>query len=357
MRRRAISSDGSKTSSRDRRVSRPRPRPARLPRLRSTRTWWLVALEVPARLEETVVAALWEEGCLGVETRGLPRPRQSRETWSNAGPPASKRSRVPLAVFFPGTLKTGEPSVRVRRALAVAGLRAPVGRPRRVADRRWVEEWQKTLRPMPIGRRLLALPEGLEPPPGNRRIVLRIPFGQAFGTGEHASTRLSLGLLEASLQPGDEVLDLGTGTGILALAAVRLGARRAFAVDADPVAVAVARRTLRMNRAPATGPATSASRTHPVTVRRADAARALAGRRYDFALVNIGARVIRDLLPALAQRARPRARIVLAGLLIEDEPDLLRRARKAGLRFAARRRARPWSALLLRAPAKGSRRR
>ncbi len=353
MRRRAISSDGSKTSSRDRRVSRPRPRPARLPRLRSTRTWWLVALEVPARLEETVVAALWEEGCLGVETRGLPRPRQSRQTWSNTGPATMKR-RLPLAVFFPGTLTAGEPAARVRRALAVAGLRAPVGRPRRVADRRWVEEWQKTLRPMPIGRRLLALPEGLEPPPGNRRIVLRIPFGQAFGTGEHASTRLSLGLLEASLHPGDEVLDLGTGTGILALAAVRLGARRAFAVDADPVAVTVARRTLRMNRAPATGPATSASRTDSVTVRRADAARALAGRRYDFALVNIGARVIRDLLPALAQRARPRARIVLAGLLIEDERDLLRRAREAGLRFAARRRARPWSALLLRAPAKDS---
>ena len=310
---------------------------------------------MPARLEETVVAALWEQGCLGVETRGLPPPRQSRETWSNEGPPASKRSRVPLAVFFPGTLKTGEPSARVRRALSAVGLRADAVRARRVADRAWVEEWQKTLRPMPIGRRLLALPEGLEAPPGNGRIVLKIPFGQAFGTGEHASTRLSLGLLEESLLPGDEVLDLGTGTGILALAAVRLGARKACAVDADPVAVAVARRTLRMNRPPRTTRGAgrrgiAVSRTERVTVRRADAARALAGRRFDFALVNIGARVIRDLLPALAERARPGARIVLAGLLIEDERDLLRRAREAGLRLEARRHARPWSALLLSAP-------
>jgi ribosomal protein L11 methyltransferase len=350
MRRRAISSDGSKTSSRDVRVSRPR--------LRSTRTWWQVPLEVPARLEETIVAALWEEGCLGVETRGLlPPRRQPRGTWRDDGPPF--RSRVPLAVFFPGTLKNGEASARVRRALVAAGLAgvtrpgALAGRARRVADRRWVEEWQKSLRPMPIGRRLLALPEGLNPPPDNGRIILRIPFGQAFGTGEHASTRLSLAFLEEHLRPGEEVLDLGTGTGILALAAVRLGARRVFAVDADPVAVAVARRTLEMNRLPRGAGAVRS----PVTVRRADAGAALARRRFDFALVNIGARVIRDLLPALAKRARPRARIVLAGLLIEDERDLLRRAREAGLRCEARRRARPWSALLLSAPGRRSARR
>jgi len=296
------------------------------------------------------VAALWEEGCLGVETLGLRSPRgQPRDTWSGDGPPARLRSRVPLEVFFPGTLRTGEPSARVRRALGRVGPRLPglsAGRARRVADRRWVEQWQRTLRPMPIGRRLLALPEGVNPPPGHGRIVLSIPFGQAFGTGEHASTRLSLALLEEHLRPGEEALDLGTGTGILALAAVRLGARRAFAVDADPVAVAVARRTLRLNRV-----------RRGVTLRRAAAAAALAGRRFDFALVNIGARVIRDLLPALAQRARPRARIVLAGLLIEDEKDLLRRAREAGLRLEARRRARPWSVLLLRAPGRRSARR
>ena len=313
---------------------------------------------MPARLEEMVVAALWEEGCLGVETGGLRCPRgQPHDTWSADGPSPRLRSRLRLEVFFPGTLRTGEPSARVRRALAAAsraaGGRARPGRPglaagraRRIADRRWVAEWQRTLRPMPIGRRLLALPEGLNPPSGHGRIVLKIPFGQAFGTGEHASTRLSLALLEEHLRTGEEVVDLGTGTGILALAAVRLGARRAFAVDADPVAVAVARRTLRMNRV-----------RRGVTLRRAGAAAALAGRRFDFALVNIGVRVIRDLLPELAKRARPRARIVLAGLLIEDEKDLLRRAREVGLRFQARRRARPWSVLLLSAPGRRSARR
>src|SRR5436189_1467036 len=100
MRRRAISSDGSKTSFRDRRVSRAR--------LGSTRTWWQVPLEVPARLEEMVVAALWEEGCLGVETGGLRCPRgQPHDTWSADGPSPRLRSRLRLEVFFPGTLRTG----------------------------------------------------------------------------------------------------------------------------------------------------------------------------------------------------------------------------------------------------------
>ena len=122
-----------------------------------------------------------------------------------------------LEAWFPGRSATAIVGRRVRARLAGAGV-APALRPRvrRVADGRWVEAWQKTLKPMPIGRRLLALPEGCRPPAGSDRIVLRIPFGQAFGTGEHASTRLSLRLLERWLVRGDRVVDLGTGTAILA---------------------------------------------------------------------------------------------------------------------------------------------
>src|SRR5207247_7504809 len=79
------------------------------------------------------------------------------------------------------------------------------------------------------------------------RTLIRVRFGQAFGTGEHASTRLCLRLLETHLRPGATVADLGTGSGILAMAACRLGARRVIAVDDDEVALGVARANLRDN--------------------------------------------------------------------------------------------------------------
>ena len=297
----------------------------------STRTWWEVRLRVAARFEEEAVAALWNTRCLGVESRRRLRSEDPE------GPAQQGRGRVTLFAFYPASRAPRPLAQGVRRALSEAAIPgAAASRPRRVADQRWVERWQHSLRAMPIGRRFLALPEGCPAPGAGRRIPLRIPFGQAFGTGEHASTRLSLALLESTLKDGDRVIDVGTGTGILAIAALRLGARSALGIDSDPVAVSVARQTRRMNRI---GPA--------LILRRADAADALRRSGCDVALVNIGARVIRDLLPRLSRALRPGGRAILAGLLVEDERDLVRCARRAGLRLAARRRKPPWSALLV----------
>ena len=299
---------------------------------RLTRTWWEIRLRIPALHEEDTVAVLWDTRCLGVESRGR---RRSED-------PDARRDRgsITLAAFYSSSRPAASLAAVVRRALRGAGVPAArVSRPRRLADRRWVERWQRSLRPMPIGRRFLAVPEGCDPPPRTRRIVLRIPFGQAFGTGEHASTRLSLIHLESALLEADRVIDLGTGTGILAVAALRLGARSVTAIDSDPVAIAVARQTCRMNRV-----------GRGLALRRADAASALVRGRHDVALVNIGARVIRELLPRLARALRPGGRAVLAGILVEDEPDLLRRARRGGLRLLSRKRSRPWSSILLAKP-------
>jgi ribosomal protein L11 methyltransferase len=293
---------------------------------RSGTGWIAVTVRVPARLEEAVVTAFAFEGCLGVETRSTARSRQD--------------PRVTIVTWF-----SGRRTLPAVTRLAAARLRAAgvpsASRPRvaRVADGRWVESWQKSLRPMPIGRRIMALPEGCATPPASKRLVIRIPFGQAFGTGEHASTRLSLRLLERHLHAGDRVVDLGTGTAILSVAALGLGAGQVLAVDNDPIALRVARDTLARNGV-----------EDRIELRRDDASGALRGGVFDLALVNIGASVIERILPALAASLTPYGAAILAGILVEDEPLLAARASDLGLEVADRLRLRPWSALLVSRP-------
>jgi ribosomal protein L11 methyltransferase len=266
---------------------------------------------------------LWDSGCLGVEVRPL----------GGRGP----RARVRLDAYYAGGVSQRAVAGRLAAALRAVGLgKRSAPRLREVADRRWAERWQKTLRPMAIGRRFLVVPEGCAAPAAGGRHVLKVRFGQAFGTGEHATTRAVLRLMERWLRTGDRVLDLGTGTGILAMAAFRLGSGPIAAIDSDPAAIAVARANLRLN-----------GLDGRILLTRTDALSIDGRGPIDLALVNIGAGVIRGLLPRLAPVLSPRARAILAGLLIDDEEEILAAARAAGLRLLDRRRSRPWSALVL----------
>jgi ribosomal protein L11 methyltransferase len=288
--------------------------------------WIAVTVRVPARQEEAVVTAFAFEGCLGIETRSTARRRDD--------------PRATIVIWFSGRRALRTVTRLAASRLAAAGVPSRVQpRVNRIADGRWVESWQKSLRPMPIGRRILALPEGCATPSSTRRIVIHIPFGQAFGTGEHASTRLCLRLIEKHLDPGGRVVDLGAGTAILSVAAARLGAGPILAVDNDPVALRVARDTLRRN-----------GLAGRIELRRDDASAGLRGRTVDMALVNIGATVIERLLPGLRAALAPGGCAVLAGVLIDDERHLAARARELGLEVDDRLRQRPWSALLVRRP-------
>jgi ribosomal protein L11 methyltransferase len=99
-----------------------------------------------------------------------------------------------------------------------------------IKDINWSESWKKHYRPIKIGKRLIILPSWLEPP-DKTRIPIHIDPGMAFGTGTHPTTQLCLEMLEDYTPPGGDVLDIGCGSGILSIAALKLGARRAFGVD------------------------------------------------------------------------------------------------------------------------------
>lgn len=210
-----------------------------------------------------------------------------------------------------------------------------------VPDQDWIRLSQEGLPPVRAGRFFVygahdkgAVPSGVIP--------LRIEAGLAFGTGHHESTALCLALLShiARRRSFGHALDLGCGTGVLAIAAARLWKRRVVAADIDPVAIAVARENVSLNSA------SPLVRTH-VADGVPNAAR---GRRFDLILANILASPLTRLAPQIARALGPRGVLILSGILCWQENLVLGFYRPHGLVLRERRRDGNWSALLLERP-------
>jgi ribosomal protein L11 methyltransferase len=173
-------------------------------------------------------------------------------------------------------------------------------------DQDWVRRSQAQFEPLRVGR--LWLGATWHTAPAGVEHVVRIDPGLAFGTGSHPTTQLALGFLERSLRGGERVLDYGCGSGILAIAAAKLGASQVDAVDVDPLAVEVTR-----DNAHANG----------VTL-KAFLPEALAPARYDVLVANILAQPLIDLAPVLATHAGQGARLALSGVLESQAGEVAR---------------------------------
>lgn len=182
------------------------------------------------------------------------------------------------------------------RASGLAG--APQFALARVDDDDWVRRSREQFAPLAIGTRLWVGPSWHEPPPGVPA-ALRLDPGLAFGTGSHPSTRLALRFLERAVRGGESVLDYGCGSGILAIAAAKLGAAHVDAVDIDPQALEATAANAQVNR---------------VSV-RVEAPDALPAARYDVVVSNILAQPLMLLAPLLASRTAPGGKIALSGIL------------------------------------------
>jgi len=200
-----------------------------------------------------------------------------------------------------------DPRVCAAVLTAVLGLPEDAIRIEHLADRPWEREWLKDFRPMRFGRRLWVCPGGQRAPAADA-VVLELDPGLAFGTGTHATTALCLEWLDGHDLAGRRVLDYGCGSGILALAALRLGAGSATAFDIDPQAVLATRENAGRNGLEAR-----------LTVVEAPAA--IQG-PFDVVLANILAGPLVSLAPALAGHCAARGTIVLAGLLDAQAPEV-----------------------------------
>lgn len=212
---------------------------------------------------------------------------------------------------------------RVRRRLAEVDARGELQlRWRRAPGRDWTELWKRGLGPRRVGRRMVVAPGWSEVEPGEGEVVVRVDPGMAFGTGEHGTTRGALRLLEDVVEPGDRVLDVGTGSGVLALAAARLGAE-ALGVESDGDAVRTARENVRRNGLEGRVEILELEATPALL-------RLLAPPEYELVVANILAPALTRLLPGLGAVVRPGGRMILGGVLEEERGEMEGAARRHG---------------------------
>ena len=178
-----------------------------------------------------------------------------------------------------------------------------------VQEEDWANAWRAYFKPFRVGQRLVVIPswESYELQEGE--IPLYLDPGMAFGTGTHATTSLCLRLLEKVVKPGARVLDVGTGSGILAIAAAKLGASPVVAIDIDPVAVRVAQENVAKNQVAVDVRETTVDKVEPDGC--------------DLVVANIIAAVIIDLLPEFAGRMKPGGKLLASGIIDSKKQQVL----------------------------------
>ena len=184
-----------------------------------------------------------------------------------------------------------------------------------VPDRDWTRVWMDQFKPMRFGRRLWIYPSNIEPPVGeNTNVIVRLDPGLAFGTGTHPTTALCLEWLDATDLVGKTVIDFGCGSGVLAIAALKLGAARVLGVDNDPQALAASRDNAERN-----GVSDRLTLSMPEDFMDAPA---------DVLVANILAGPLVELAPRFAASLKPLGSFALSGILEEQQHELLDRYRE-----------------------------
>ncbi|MBW1916918.1 MAG: 50S ribosomal protein L11 methyltransferase [Deltaproteobacteria bacterium] len=296
----------------------------------STPQWLEIRIEIPERIQEEVSLFLTEWSGRGVILEDDPL----------ASRPAA---RMGIKVYFPaeefGPLQEMELQQYLQRLESHGYQIGPVVR-RYLVEEDWAHAWQAHFKPRKLTRRIVIRPPWEDYQPAPEEIVLTIYPGMAFGTGRHPTTRLCLQALEEILEqwpsPGTpgwwQALDVGTGTGILALAAARFGAR-VLAIDIDPEAVAATRKNILLNQL-------------QDRVRAEDLTLDSIRQRFGLILANLTAVDLQSLAESLAGRVQPGGWLIVSGFLQDDVPRLLTHFATQGLALTHTYSQEDWVALV-----------
>ncbi|MBI2962746.1 MAG: 50S ribosomal protein L11 methyltransferase [Deltaproteobacteria bacterium] len=287
------------------------------------RRWLEVSIEVPPAAADALSLRLVERGAPGVIEEGAGERVRLRAHFAAEAESGALGEEIggwlrQLEEFFPGCAAASP---------AIA----------RIDEEDWAEGWKQGFAPLDVGARLRVRPPWSAPDAGGRLDVVIEP-AMAFGTGRHASTLgclLAIEEIAGTGEPAPAVLDVGTGSGILAIAAARLGAGAVTAIDLDPVAIEAARRNVARNG------------LADVVTLRVGSLEAVNG-RFEWIVANLYSGLLRASMGGFAERAAARGWLVAAGLLDADRDAVVAAAGTSGWREHARRSIDGWTTLAFR---------
>ncbi len=277
-----------------------------------TNKWLEINLAVPDQAVDTVSQILLDLGCTGITAA-----EKALDTFI-VPPPEVLANDPVLRAYFNYPENVGLLCESIQQALSsLVGLYPELANlhleHRQLADHDWASDWQQHFPPFKVGDRLVIHPSWIDWPDTGNEVVLTLDPGQAFGTGTHATTGLCLEAIAehfAGDAPPQKVLDVGTGSGILAMAAAALGAQEVLAIDIDSDACGVAAENVQLNK------------LDPLVTVSSKTLDLISG-QYDLVLANILAAENLRLANQLVERLAPQGRLVLSGILIEQERQVI----------------------------------
>jgi ribosomal protein L11 methyltransferase len=247
---------------------------------------------------------------------------------------------VTIRTYLPLDAETETTRQHIEQALWHLGQMRPVGplHVRALEEEDWANSWKRFYSVQRVGTRTVIVPSWLEYEPAPDEVVLHLDPGMAFGTGLHPTTQLCVRLLERFARPEVQMLDLGTGSGILAIAAAKLGAAPVLALDTDPVAVEVARENLTRN--------TVRGNVHATVGTLGTLALPFAMPPYDLVVANIIADVLIALAADLEVVLTPGGTLISSGIILDREDEVTLTYAAAGLTLRERHQQGDWVALV-----------
>jgi ribosomal protein L11 methyltransferase len=298
--------------------------------------WLEVSLTVNGELAESVADVFARFAPNGVMTEQGVKFLDEEDEGTATGP-------ITVRAYLEVNDQLEETRQKLEESLFYLGMITPVPTPtyKQIADQNWMEAWKQHYKPILIGQRLLILPAWLESPEPNR-IPIKIDPGMAFGTGTHPTTQLCLELMEKAVIGNWElVIDVGCGSGILSIAALKLGASKVLGVDIDIESVKNSRENADLNGV-----------GEELILGQGSVTEILAGnfqfRSAPLVVANILAPIIIRLFDAgLAELVEPNGEIILSGILAHQAENVIEAAQAKGLKRSDQRQMGDWVAISL----------